>query len=87
MIGDRDNRASRFRHGLDMLGEFADRDLFRSADVKDFSFGFLTFQEPAESIDDIRYKAEIARSGYPLYSSGEPSYPWTRAVGGEDRGN
>ena len=26
-------------------------------------------------------------SGYPLYSSGEPSYPWTRAVGGEDRGN
>ena len=30
-------------------------------------------------------KSEI--SGYPLYSSGEPSYPWTRAVGGEDRGN
>ena len=27
------------------------------------------------------------QSGYPLYSSGEPSYPWTRAVGGEDRGN
>ena len=26
-------------------------------------------------------------SCYPLYSSGEPSYPWTRAVGGEDRGN
>ena len=29
----------------------------------------------------------FAKSGYPLYSSGEPSYPWTRAVGGEDRGN
>ena len=24
-------------------------------------------------------------SGYPLYSSDESSYPWTRAVGGEDR--
>ena len=37
------------------------------------------------------YRDEIGSffsiSGYPLYSSGEPSYPWTRAVGGEDRGN
>ena len=31
--------------------------------------------------------SKLTRSGYPLYSSGEPSYPWTRAVGGEDRGN
>ena len=30
---------------------------------------------------------QLRESGYPLYSSGEPSYPWTRAVGGEDRGN
>ena len=29
--------------------------------------------------------AEIGKSGYPLYSSDESSYPWTRAVGGEDR--
>ena len=40
----------------------------------------------------VRYLAwsslnEFQESGYPLYSSGEPSYPWTRAVGGEDRGN
>ena len=28
---------------------------------------------------------ELAHSGYPLYSSDESSYPWTRAVGGEDR--
>ena len=27
----------------------------------------------------------FAESGYPLYSSDESSYPWTRAVGGEDR--
>ena len=31
--------------------------------------------------------SKLVESGYPLYSSGEPSYPWTRAVGGEDRGN
>ncbi len=29
--------------------------------------------------------AEIGKSSYPLYSSDESSYPWTRAVGGEDR--
>ena len=34
---------------------------------------------------ELRKKHRV--SGYPLYSSGEPSYPWTRAVGGEDRGN
>ncbi len=27
----------------------------------------------------------LMQSGYPLYSSDESSYPWTRAVGGEDR--
>ena len=27
----------------------------------------------------------LGDSGYPLYSSDESSYPWTRAVGGEDR--
>ena len=39
MIGDRDNRASRFRHGLDKLGEFADRDLFRSAAARQSNAG------------------------------------------------
>ena len=28
---------------------------------------------------------QFCRSAYPLYSSDESSYPWTRAVGGEDR--
>ncbi len=27
----------------------------------------------------------MLQSAYPLYSSDESSYPWTRAVGGEDR--
>ncbi len=31
------------------------------------------------------YHLNYAQSGYPLYSSDESSYPWTRAVGGEDR--
>ena len=30
-------------------------------------------------------KEDMTNSGYPLYSSDESSYPWTRAVGGEDR--
>ena len=40
----------------------------------------------AESTQNFNTE-EYGVSGYPLYSSGEPSYPWTRAVGGEDRGN
>ena len=48
-------------------------------------------EEPKRRPRSWEIKAERAQqftvSGYPLYSSGEPSYPWTRAVGGEDRGN
>ena len=38
-----------------------------------------------DQFEEVFTKNEL--SGYPLYSRGEPSYPWTRAVGGEDRGN
>ena len=47
-------------------------------------------QERLEIRDDLLAWEKVCHSvesGYPLYSSGEPSYPWTRAVGGEDRGN
>ena len=40
--------------------------------------------EPDLATRPCRRKCQ--ESDYPLYSSGEPSYP-TRAVGGEDRGN
>ena len=57
--------------------------------------GDLTVQVPVKGEDAIgqmgeglqRFLSNLKESGYPLYSSGEPSYPWTRAVGGEDRGN
>ncbi len=57
-------------------------------------FGYKVYSQSDEDgvLREIFARIGVAaghfvESGYPLYSSGEPSYPWTRAVGGEDRGN
>ena len=71
-------------------------DRFRAAVVAKPVMNWFSKELTTDSVDQYKYvfgklpwedPEKYFKSGYPLYSSGEPSYPWTRAVGGEDRGN
>ncbi len=43
------------------------------------------WQHMIDQTTAVSRMTDLPYSAYPLYSSDESSYPWTRAVGGEDR--
>ena len=63
----------------------------RAGNIDIFSRAADGSAEPVSLVSTSRtelpsgWSPDMKYSGYPLYSSDESSYPWTRAVGGEDR--